>query len=141
MAWVTPVYDRVSSDVTNRRPKGYLNYEDLNRIEGNIEFIRDNMEDLKIIWFDVLYGNTKIDWFRTDFIYLSDLEKILENVKTIEDYFYSAYQELPTDMNNPNYIKMNQIEKALLEIKNMLNSKIEEFKYSGTFNSDQRVVL
>lgn len=41
--WTQPIYDRTQEDIDNKTSKGYMNYKDMNRIEGNIEYIAELM--------------------------------------------------------------------------------------------------
>lgn len=43
MAWQEPIYDRSQSDIDNKTKKAFINAEDLNRIETNIEYIASLM--------------------------------------------------------------------------------------------------
>lgn len=44
MAWVTPVTDRVESDVTTPTTKGFFNVADWTRINGNVLVIKSMMD-------------------------------------------------------------------------------------------------
>lgn len=80
--WVAPVFDRTAADVAAGAEKCYFSAETLGRIEGNIQFLAD------------LLGVTGVQtssWMPTDFLRLSDMQRILSNLAAVRD----AYRALP----------------------------------------------
>ena len=68
--WIAPVYDRTAADVAAGAEKCYFSAEALNRIEGNLQYLAD------------LLGATGVQtrsWTSTDFLRLSDMQRILAN--------------------------------------------------------------
>lgn len=127
MAWQTPIFDRTDQDVlkaitydnigykylTNEQKaewdnglKGTLNYNDLNRIEGNIKYLFDI--------FGVINIDVKTNWNYTDIPTLSDFQRILSNIERLRD-LYKVFEETPVTPNIPinTYQKVNDIEKII----------------------------
>lgn len=80
--WVAPVFDRTAADVAAGAEKCYFSAETLGRIEGNIQFLAD------------LLGVTGVQtrsWMPTDFLRLSDMQRILANLAAVRE----AYHALP----------------------------------------------
>ena len=80
--WIAPVYDRTAADVAAGAEKCYFSAETLNRIEGNLQYLAE------------LLGVTEVEthtWAGTDFLRLSDMQRILANLATVRE----AYHALP----------------------------------------------
>lgn len=83
--FITPITDRTMEDVTfsinnQSNPndlKGALNYNDLNRIEGNIEFICDRLN--KIGYYSDL--DIKTNWIEDDLLWDEEADRIRYNIK------------------------------------------------------------
>lgn len=129
--WTPPVYDRLQWDVDNGTDKGFMNYHDLNRIETNCKFLAEVL---------IGYGYpvvvvTKTDWKRTDFPYLSELERIAGNIQLLKDNFYAlpTTPALPDNLEVMYYYKLNDIEKILFDLNSVIDLMIKSFRYCGTF--------
>ena len=101
MVWIAPVFDRTEEDVRDRTPKGYLKYEDLNRIEQNLSYLAMKL--------GLVYA-TK-DWSGRPLIFKTDLTKILDGLTAIRNRW--PVPNLPENPRFPvnDYEKVNQIEK------------------------------
>ena len=131
--WVEPVYDRTPQDVAAKNKKGVLNYADLNRIEGNTEYLSDALLAHGYLGAIQLI---KTDWQMTDMIYLSDMNRILANCIRLNNGFFKQ-KELPTTLQNPDYIKINTIEEVQQYEYDMINEVERSYRYCGTFYSGQ----
>jgi hypothetical protein len=151
MAWIIPIYDRTNVDVqtvavqraawltdpTSAAPidlKGALNPTDLNRIEGNMEYLRDGLNALG-------YGvdfEVKTDWSYSDYSSLSqdwrdgNIGRILSSLSTMVTVLPSNYitVSIPNDMTH--YNQINDIEHIQFRINQFINDTINSFRYSGT---------
>ena len=104
MGWQTPIYDRAQSDIDNKTKKGYLNVEDLNRIEGNISYVASLMG---------ITVTTK-SWSKTTLPVSSDFQRITNNIDTLKkEITFTTYQDCP-ELPINHYEKVNLIE-ALIE--------------------------
>lgn len=147
MAFITPIYNRTSTDVayvfahqgSDSELKGALNVSDLNRIENNVEWLHEQL-------YAYGYSNlvdVKTDWVNTDFIYLDDIDRIRQNVLNLVNAYYDL-AESPTIVlgQEPlSYTHINDIEKVIFDIDSILNRMIEYFRISGTFVAGQGVIL
>ena len=149
VVWVEPVFDRTEADVefareqiakwtklslntlqTTRELKGCLNASDLTRIETNIQYLSDVLDE---------YGyNPHVsckNWKRSDLPTERDIRRILSNVKQL----ISSYHQLPDSPNVPNnmahYSDINNIEKNLHNIKLLLDAMANSFPVSGAIKS------
>lgn len=84
--WQTPIYDRTQSDIDNKTSKGYLNIVDLNRIEGNIEYIA-NLMGVEV---------TTKKWEVTSIPYSTDFDRIMNNIKILQEkIIFYKYEAMP----------------------------------------------
>lgn len=78
--WLAPIYDRTAADVAAGAEKCYFSAEALNRIEGNLQSLAD------------LLGAEGVQthrWAATDFLRLSDMQRILSNLAVVRDAYYA----------------------------------------------------
>jgi hypothetical protein len=116
--------------------KGCLNLLDLNRIEGNIAFLAEQMENFS-------YSPNIHDkqWGRVDMPNQNDMSRIIENIRDLMRAFYSPDNppSLPTTMLS--YEDINAIEENLYLIKQLLDVMQTSFKKVGTIKSGSRMLL
>jgi len=139
LVWVDLVTDREQANVTNRTAKGFYNTDDLNRVGLNVQTLAGVMND---------YGysvtvTAKTDWTAADLPREADMVTYLGNIAALETAYYtlSTTPALPADMELLTWLVANNIEQNLADMKTILENMIADFKYSGTFYSDQEVVL
>lgn len=140
--WTTPVYDRTKEDVAlakayNTNPsiadgtteyKGALNASDLNRIEGNCEYLAQ-----------LLYScgytadiTVKTNWTTSDFPTLTQFNRIRSNITKLMDVYAQA-EDMP-DMRSDDrtdYIDVNNMEFDLLRVNVMIADMKAIYMYSG----------
>jgi hypothetical protein len=116
--------------------KGCLNLLDLNRIEGNIAYLAEKMESYS--YSPNIHGK---QWSRADMPNQNDMERIIENIRSLVNAFYSPDNppNLPTTM--VSYEDINAIEENLYLIKQMLDVMQTSFKKAGTFKSGTTTFL
>lgn len=104
--WIEPIFDRTQRDVRDKTSKGYLNIDDLNRIESNIDFLGNaiGVEVETVTWNRNMLP-TKEQFDRI----LSDLRSIKES-RTIVQTLDIPVQPINT------YEKINTIEKILYDV-------------------------
>lgn len=78
--WVAPVYDRTAADVAAGAEKCWFSAEALNRIEGNIRYLADLLG---------ARGVQTRSWAATDFLRLSDMQRILVNLAAVRNAYYA----------------------------------------------------
>ena len=146
--WKTPVFDRtqadvdfaiktiakwIAADITNASIVGYdlkgcLNVSDINRIEGNIAYLAEQLRR---------YGyspNTSIkSWTMADMPNEDDIARILNNIRVLVNSFYQ-HPDAPTLSDGMSgYTEVNAIELNLSLIKALIDGMVDSFKKSGTF--------
>lgn len=112
MAWINPIYDRTQEDIQNLTYKAYLNYDDFNRIEGNIQFLNEIVERFVNIGI-----NAVSDWTVGDIITQKDFDRIsnyinkLMSIVTSDKFIFSIID----------YEKINELEKIIYNLKDKLS--------------------
>lgn len=116
--------------------KGCFNLLDVNRIEGNIAYLAENMENFA--YAPNIHGK---QWTRTDMPNQNDMSRIIGNIRALIDAFYSPSNppSLPSTMLS--YEDINAIEENLHLIKEMLDCMQSSFKMVGTTKSGSRMIL
>lgn len=116
--------------------KGCLNLLDLNRIEGDIEFLAENMEAFS--YAPNIHGK---QWSRADMPNQNDMSRIVENIRALMSAFYSPDNPPPLPSTMLSYSDINAIEENLYLIKQMLDCMQTSFKKVGTIKSGSRMLL
>ncbi len=144
--WIDPVFDRTEDDVETAKEqiqkwidefltgnpvetyelKGCLNLSDINRIEGNIQYLSDKLEALYYT-----PGTSSKKWNKSDLPTESDIRRILNNVRLIINSYYQREEVTPLSDDMTNYSEINAIEENLYNIKILLDSMIDSFPKSG----------
>ena len=154
--WRNPVYDRTVEDVefairkiaewkkshTHSAGdevydlKGCLNVTDLNRIEENVAYLADKLEE-----YSYPANVSTRQWDRGDVPAQRDTSRIVENIKSLLGSFYSPNNApaLPNKMSS--YRDINAIEENLYLIKVLLDSMEGSFVVSGTTKSGAKMFL
>lgn len=116
--------------------KGCLNLLDLNRIEGNIAFLAETMENFS--YSPNIHGKR---WTKADMPNQNDMSRIIENIRALTSAFYSPDNPplLPTTMLS--YGDINAIEENLYLIKELLDCMQSSFKKVGTIESGSTTFL
>ena len=116
--------------------KGCLNLTDINRIEGNIEYLAQKLLELGYPS-DVVVKK----WNKDDLPSEQDIRRIINNIKVLADAFYQPNDPpaLPSTMSS--YNDINSIEKYIDLIKYVLDCMVGSFKKAGTFKSGSTTFL
>ena len=154
--WKTPRFDRTQADVDYAIQKiaewiaaditgssilvydlkGCLNVSDINRIEGNIEYLSEQLK---------LHGyspNTIVkSWTDRGILNTNDVSRIINNVKSLIDSFYQHPDAPPLPDGMLGYSEINAIEKNISLIKVIIDEMVGSFKKSGTFQSGSTMFL
>lgn len=139
MSWVSPIFDRTYNDVlyaiekinewkesaspTTTDLKACLNYGDLNRIEGNLDYLQNEFNN-------VGYSITLTikTWSDSGLPNIDDFDRIIGNITTL----YSQITTPPTMPSNMvNYEDINKMEKLIFDIKVLLEDMISEYQKCG----------
>ena len=116
--------------------KGCLNLLDLNRIEDNITYLAETMENYS--YSPNIHGK---QWNKVDLPNQDDMSRIIENIRSLISAFYSPYNppSLPDTMLS--YNDINAIEENLYLIKQLLDCMRSSFKQTGTIKSGSTTFL
>ena len=106
MAWITPIFNRTVSDTVTARAaqaneennKGALNYQDLNRIEGNHKELMQWLEKEGYYiprtyrnYKESFNGTTYTDWQEENLPWLSEINRIRANYTALVRLFWLAW--------------------------------------------------
>lgn len=108
--WKEPVRDRTHIDIDLQRAKGKLGYEDLNRIEKNMEYIHD--------WLGFNYEPK--DWSKRPIPTPADFERILSALQLIKNNITTVLLPDVPQMPINHYEKVNLIEEIQYRANNYL---------------------
>ena len=116
--------------------KGCFNMLDLNRIEDNITYLAELMEQ-----FSYAPNIRGKQWNREDMPNQNDMSRIVENIRSLISAFYSPDDPpaLPDAMLS--YSDINAIEENLYLIKQLLDAMQTSFKKVGTITSGSTTML
>ena len=108
--------------------KGARNYTDLNRISGNIAFVRDMLTELG---YAIPAITSRDDWLKEDFPRESDITKLKADVAAIRATgIVSPQTPLTPDLPYTHYQKINDIEKIIFDIESALR-RAEKISYNA----------
>jgi hypothetical protein len=148
--WIEPVYDRTYGDVAFAKTqiqewitevlsgnpietydlKGCLNLADINRIEGDIQYLSDTLSSL-------YYppGTSCKVWTINGLPTARDIYRILNNVRLIISAYYQqdGVPDVPERMST--YSDINAVEENLLKIKELLDCMPASFQKSAMLKS------
>ena len=139
--WIEPVFDRTEEDVRLAKAynkgtaesaaseyKGTLNASDLNRIEGNCEYLSELLHSCGY----TSHVTVKTDWSMTDFPTLTEFTRVRDNITELLNAYAQA-QDMP-DMradDRTDYVEINNMEFDLYRINEMIADMKAIYMYSG----------
>ena len=145
--WIEPVFDRTEEDVAlakayNTNPaisdgateyKGALNASDLNRIEGNCEYLA---ELLRRYGYIAHISSVKTDWVVADFPTLAQFTRIRKNITELMRV-YAQTEDMPNMRSDErtDYIEINDMERDLARIKEIIVCMDQLIVPTGTYNA------
>lgn len=116
--------------------KGCLNLSDLNRIEGNIGYLAERLEE-----YSYPTNISSKQWTIVDLPTEDDMSRITENIRALMSAFYYPNNPPPLPDAMLSYNDINAIEENLYLIKQMLDGMSSSFKHVGTVKSGSRMLL
>lgn len=143
--WIEPIFDRTIDDVNYAIAKieewkqtgttdvidlkGCLNVSDINRIDGNIQYLKERLNAL--YYFP---STVHVVWGGDDLPDEMDVDMLLLSLaNTITAYFKPTNSpDVPDTMLT--YTQINDIEKILYLVKEMIEDMVASFRECGTFN-------
>jgi hypothetical protein len=165
MAWITPITDRTSTDVDALKQlldqinllgwdnvdqsvrdafllqnKGALNYSDLNRIEDNVDYVKNALLDVGL---DITIDTSNPNWQIGLYIILEQMDIIRNNINLLKASWHVEDGTPDIVYNNPvNFEDINTLEKNLLSMKLIYDLWGINIKpMCGQFNCGQNIIL
>lgn len=129
------IFDRTTNDILNRTKKGFYNYDDLNRVEEWCGYLADVLKSYNYH----AHVNLKTNWNEKDFPTAIEMERIRNNVDIVKKA-YTAFTEIPANLDYMTIDKANDIERILFEIDYILAGMENNFIYCGVSNCGQERV-
>jgi len=128
MAWVAPITDRTEIDISNKTSMAYLNYTDLNRIEGNTRYINDYIAS-----YGYSSGITNIKtWVVGESLTKVEADRIRNNIQLLIDAFCKLSTLNDIVFNNTfDYTQINILERNLNELNTYIDYMAKAFLYCG----------
>lgn len=127
------IFDRTMADVEQANAKGQYNASDLNRVEEWCEYLATELTSLSY----PISITTKTNWVQSDMRYVSDMNRIKNNINAIMNG-YTYITNLNPNISSFDYIKANNWEKILYEIDTMLKAMQNYMVFSGVASSGQK---
>lgn len=154
--WIQPVYDRTQADVDYARLKisqwssdyyasdapfvsdlkGCMNVRDLNRIEGNMEYLA---ERIKIAGYDIPITVKK--WRVADIPTASDLTRIIDNLVSLIEGWYQQSTAPDAPQTILTYVDANAIEENQFLMRQLLDGREIPIQKSGMFRCGVKRIL
>lgn len=154
--WIDPIFDRTQADVDFATQKiaewiaanitgnplvvydlkGCLNVSDINRIEGNIAYLSEQLTR----YYYPPDTSTKT-WANSGMPNENDITRILYNVQALINAFYQQRGAPTIPDNLLSYNDVNAVEKNLSLIKELLDCMVNSFRKSGTLYSGSTTFL
>lgn len=156
--WIMPVTDRTVADTTAARReqsnaennKGALNYQDLNRIEGNYRYLLEKLEG-DSFFIPHRYRNyeettidaegqevkqTYTDWQERNIPWLSEIDRIRANYNALVRLFLIGLGlPISSESNYLAYEEVNNWERIAMTSKEMFENMAQEYIPCGTIDS------
>ena len=154
--WITPVFDRTQDDVEFASQKiaewiageiigtsymvtdlkGCLNVSDINRIEGNIAYLAENLTTY-------CYPANVVTktWALSSMPTATDVARITDNVKALVSAYYQSVEAPAVPNSMMSYSDINDIEQNLHLIKQLLDAMVRSFKSAHSFTSGTKMFL
>lgn len=151
MAWITPIFDRIVEDTVSARinqgnaenNKGALNYQDLNRIEGNHKELMQWLEKEGYYiprtyrnYKESFNGTTYTDWQEVNIPWLSEINRIRANYTALVRLFLVGL-DLPVfaESDYLDWQEVNDWERVADMSKKMYEKMKAEYIFCGTTDS------
>ena len=107
--------------------KGCLNISDLTRIEDNISYIAD-----KAIHYMFPVAVTSKEWVKADLPNANDMKRIAKNIRSLIKGFITPIEAVGTSETMLSYQDINNLERNLYLLKEILDVMENSFIQSGT---------
>lgn len=115
--------------ITNRKPGGFYNADDLNRVGEAMYYIA---ERLRACGWDIEV-NPRTDWEWTDRVNPAAAKKYLRNLRKIREtlVLFQTTPQVPSGARPFNTQEANDIEKILVDVESMVELTMASWYYCG----------
>lgn len=143
--WIEPIFDRTIEDVEYAIAKieewkqkgttdvvdlkGCLNVSDFNRIDGNIQYLKERL--MSYYYFP---STIHVVWDGDDLPDDMDIAILLGSLWNIRDAYFKPDNAPDVPETMLTYTQINDIEQNLYLLKEMLDNMVASFRQCGTFN-------
>lgn len=136
------ITDRTLADIKNKTAKGNFNASDFNRIEEWERYLADLLNEYGYHINIVTKTDWQVGWGRENMF--SNIARIKNNLQALKNEYYafSTTPNVPSPLDTSiNYIKLNNIEKILIDLNYLIEKMSISFRYSGYFISGEDLGL
>ena len=125
--------------ITNRTGGEKYDFEDLNRVETAILYIKNMLNDAGISANIIIHGT----WSNGDNPTLSDMDNYLNSLRKIRASiaFFRNSPDVPSDMDNLRFFEANNIEKVLIDAEQLIYNMIFAYRHCGTLSCGQEGLI
>jgi len=106
VSWITPITDRTAADVANRTARGFLNVSDINRIEGNIAWLTNELRRFNI-FADI---HSIANWNANGLPRITDLQRIRNNASSIAVLAFAIRPDLWPSLHNVTDVRLQHLD-------------------------------
>ena len=127
--WSTPITDRTREDIENQTDKAFINDTDLNRIEGNLEYLAEHLKG-----YLTAPPKCRTNWTSTDLPTKANIERIRRGVTDIMVSFKrpEGCGDIESLTDKPLYFRdVNMLETNLFLLKERLDRIEASYKKTG----------
>ena len=157
--WIAPIYDRTLNDVNNAIEqirawkerilkgesvtttdlKGSFGINDLNRVEGNMDYVIKKLVSLGYGDLTTYKPRVAGEWLRSDVCNIEELERITNNLILLKSMITQHPQtpDTPDIVSDVDYLKANDLEKIIFDINRTIECMTSYYVRAGVSRSGQ----
>lgn len=134
------ITDRTQADLENDTAKAYIDFEDLNRVEGAVKFISDRLAEAG-------YSHSitpRVEWTMEDIRTQADMDRLRDNINALRTAFSGLYPSTPTTPESITYSSIDQandIEQILADLDELETNMELDYRYSAEPISGEEITL
>jgi len=106
VSWIAPITDRTVTDIANRTARGFLNVVDINRIEGNVAWLVNELRR-----FNIFVNATSVtNWNASRLPVITDLQRIRNNIANLGPPAFAVRPDLRFNLHVINDVRFPQLD-------------------------------
>ena len=133
------ITDRIQADLDNDTDRSYIDFEDLNRVEGAVQFISDR---LSAAGYDQTV-TSRTEWQMQDLRTQEDMDRLRNNINALRAAF-TVRSDTPATPGSITYSSIDQanaIEQILADLDELENNMEMDYRYSAEPMSGEEITL